>query len=714
MRCATPIDGGDAAQAVADGGADEEWLHVLWGSTFMLSDQRGDVPLGSVAGLFHEDTRHLSTFALRVAEQRPNLLTSDAVDHTSAAFFMTNRELPDVPAHSLSIQRYRSIGDGVSEVIVITNHHDRPVTVPVQLHVRADFADLFEVKDMRFRDRGDLRLEEDRDASVLLYRYEHGPFAAATRIHSTLPARLEGERFSWEVPLEPNQTWKTRIEITVGSQDEDLEPLDPEARAASMALQRWRGTNPSLDRWEREVPHVSSGSEALQSVYRKSVGDLAALRLFADHAGNEYALPAAGLPWFMAIFGRDTLITSYMSLLVGPALARGALDTLAALQGEQVNDFKDEEPGTILHEIRFGELTVLGERPHRPYYGTADATPLFLILLSEYWRVTSDAETVHRLRPNAIAALEWIDAHGDHDGDGYVEYQTRSTQGLANQGWKDSWDGVRFADGRLPEPPIATAEVQGYVFDAKHRIAEIAEHVWGDAALAGRLRAEADALAERFNADFWIDERGGYYAQALDGRKRPVDSLTSNMGHLLWSGIVPVERASVVAHQLFSPAMWTGWGVRTMSTQDAGYNPISYHCGTVWPHDNCLISAGLYRYGLREDANRIALAMVEAAGFTGHRLPEVFAGYPRAESRFPVRYPTASSPQAWATAAPFLWLRSMLGIEPREGRLVVDPLVPDAYGPIVMRGVHAFGGSFDVTGEGTTGSVEPATTTAAS
>jgi glycogen debranching enzyme len=403
----------------------------------------------------------------------------------------------------------------------------------------------------------------------------------------------------------------------------------------------------------------------------------------------------------MAIFGRDTLITAYQSLLVGPELARGALFALAGLQGTEVNDFKDEEPGKILHEIRFGELTVLGEKPHRPYYGTADATPLFLVLLSEYWRLTGDAATVEALRENALRALAWIDEHGDRDGDGYVEYETRSSQGLENQGWKDSWNGVVFADGTLPGPPIAMCEVQGYVFDAKSRAAELAEEAWGDAELAESLRAQAGELRERFNEDFWVEERGGFYAVALDGEKQRVDSLTSNVGHLLWSGIVAEERAEEIVARLFSPPMWTGWGIRTLSADDVAYNPIGYHIGTVWPHDNALIAAGLYRYGFREQANRIAAAMVEAAGYTDFRLPEVFAGYPRADSRVPVRYPTASSPQAWATSAPFLWLRLMLGIEVVDGELRADPVIPSKCGRVALRGVHALGRRVDVHGDGT-------------
>jgi glycogen debranching enzyme len=327
------------------------------------------------------------------------------------------------------------------------------------------------------------------------------------------------------------------------------------------------------------------------------------------------------------------------------------------------------------------------------------------VLLSEYWRFTHDDACVHELKENALAALRWIDEYGDLDGDGYVEYKTRSRQGLDNQGWKDSGDGITFADGRLAEAPIALCEIQGYVFDAKRRVAELAERVWGDEELAARLRKEASELAERFERDFWIDARGGYYALGLDKDKALIDSKTSNMGHLLWSGIVSAKRAKTVAKQLLGEDMFTGWGIRTLSSEDMAFNPIGYHTGTVWPHDNSIIAEGLARYGYRKEANTIIEAMLAAAGYTGQRLPEAFAGYRREGGMFPVRYPTACSPQAWATAAPFLFLKTMLGLDVEDGKLVCDPLVPERLGRVILHGMHAFGSHYDVAAEGTSGEV---------
>jgi len=675
-------------------------IQILDGSTFMLSDPRGDVQEGSVAGLYHEDTRYLSSFRFTVNGATPVVLTSDKVDYYSAAFYMTNPELDGIPAKSFSIQRYRFVGDGMRESILIRSHLNEPLELEVRLSCKVDFADLFEVRHKQVRKGGKGWTEHDAEHCLLSFRYEHSVFKAASRIHSSENGRIDGDDMVFDVKLEARGDWDTTIEVAVHLHDVVLEPVRQQfaddEREAGVVLQKWRD----------DVPRLAADWDVFEHVYQRSIVDLAALRLFAQVEGNEFALPAAGLPWFMAIFGRDTLITSYQSLLIGPELAKGALHSLASLQGTEVNDYKDEEPGKILHEIRFGELTAIGLRPHRPYYGTADATQLFLILLSEYWRFTKDDQTVSDMRENVMRALEWIDHYGDLDGDGYVEYKTRSSQGLVNQSWKDSWNSMMFRDGTIAEPPIAGCELQGYVYDAKVRTAELAEKVWRDAELAKRLRDEASKLYDRFNEDYWVEDRGGYYAIALDADKQRVDCMSSNMGHLLWSGIVPKDRAKVLRDQLFSGQMWSGWGVRTMSADDAGYNPVAYHDGTIWPHDNSIISAGLYRYGFREEAGKIADDLTQAAAYTDYRLPEVFAGYVRSFSRFPVRYPTACSPQAWATAAPFLWLRIILGIEADDGKIVADPAVPMRFGKLFFHGLHAFGTHYDVTGDGNVGKVE--------
>jgi glycogen debranching enzyme len=667
----------------------DDAIQILEGSTFAVSDPVGDFPSGVVAGLFHRDTRHLSKLELTIGGERPKVLTSGPVDYFSASFALANPDLPDVREHSISIDRYRLLAEAMRDSIHIESHLSEPVRVELRLSCGADFADLFEVKDGVGEKAGALEVGPHAGAD-LAFRYTNGPFSAGTWIRcTTTPDRVEGTDLVWDLDLEPRGTWVTGVRVAFDEADAHAEPTHSEFVTSSRQAER------VFEKWKHQTPTLESDNDLIGHVFRKSLVDLAALRLEADFDGLTESLPAAGLPWFMAIFGRDTLITSYQSIWVGPDLARGALYALAKLQGTKVGDFRDEEPGKILHEIRYGEQTVLGLKPHSPYYGSCDATPLWLILLSEYWRWTGDGAACSELKSAALSALGWIDGYGDRDDDGYVEYDTRSSQGLENQGWKDSWDGVLFADGSLPKRPIALAEIQGYVYDAKVRLAEIADVVWEDAGLASRLRDEAASLRARFDRDFWIEERGGFYAIGLDGEKRRIDSKTSNMGHLLWCGIVPEERAENVRDQLMGEGLFSGWGVRTLSNENGFYNPIGYHRGTVWPHDNSIVSAGLARYGFREDANRIAMAMFDAAAFSGHRLPEAFAGYRREPGRFPVSYPTACSPQAWATAATFLWLRVMLGMEPKDGAITTDPKLPDGVGDLTIRGVHAFGERVD-------------------
>lgn len=680
-------------------------IAVLEGRTFLYSDEFGDVPSGSVGGLVHYDTRHLGTWVLTVEGERPSLLRSHTVDYYSAAFFLTNPVVPGLTDHAVSIRRLRFLGAGMREKITIHSYVEQPVSFELRLQAGTDFADLFEIK-AEVRDRSEsitLNAAPDGGSLTFGYRNEYDDdhsFQADTRISTSTPARIEGTDLVWDVDLPGRGSWRTVLTVEVAT-DGDWETPSHEDFGEAPPL-----ADDPLTRWLDHMPRYRIPSRLVSEVLRQSGEDLTALRMTGTIMGQEFTLPAAGLPWFMTLFGRDTLFTSYQSISVGPELARGALWMLAFGQGRKENPFRDEEPGKIMHEFRSGELTRLGLKPHDPYYGTADATPLWLVMLHEYWRWSGDGEFVRERWENALRALEWIDSYGDRDGDGYVEYGTRSPQGLGNQCWRDSWNGVQFADGSIPVLPIATCEIQGYVYDAKVRAAEIAEHLIGELDTAKRLRREAAELKERFNRDFWIEERGGYYAIGLDGDKRQIDSLTSNIGHLLWSGIVPDDRAKVIARQLLSPELFSGWGVRTLSTDDHGFNPVGYHTGTVWPHDNSIIAAGLARYGFREEANRIALAQFEAASHTEYRLPEVFAGFGRDAGRFPVPYPTSCSPQAWATGAPFLLGRTMLGTHPRDdGTLGIDPHLPQELGEIFIHGIHAFGQHWDIRAKGTEGEV---------
>jgi glycogen debranching enzyme len=662
-------------------------ISILDGSTFLVSDLSGDIDASpdQPHGFFFRDTRFLSRWTLRANGSPLNVLSTDENQYFQAQFFLVppTGTVNDNP--TVSIIRKRAIGDGFHEDVTVINHGAEPLSVELRLEAGADFADLFEVKDALAK-KGEAyrRVEED----TLALGYRRDDFRRETRIRASRPAAIDEDGFTFRLEIPAHDEWNTCVFVqpVTESVKEIKYRHDDEKAKPNIGM--------SLDEFLRSAPTLESDWDPLEHIYERSLIDLAALR-FETTLFPGQPMPAAGLPWFMTVFGRDSLLTSFQALPFTPELAETTLRVLARYQGTKLDDFRDEEPGKILHEIRFGELTHFDERPHSPYYGTADATPLFLVLLDEYERWTGDTELVRELEPNARAALAWIDEYGDRDGDGYVEYERRNKEtGLENQCWKDSWDSIRFADSTIAMGPIATCEIQGYVYDAKVRAGRLAREVWEDEELASTLEREAAELRKRFNRDFWLPERK-YYALALDGEKRQVDSITSNAGHLLWSGIADDDKAADIARQLVGDKLFSGWGVRTMADGEGGYNPIRYHNGTVWPHDNSLIAAGLARYGFRAEAARIAYATLEAAVFFRYRLPEVFAGYRRTRTSFPVEYPTASSPQAWATGTPLLLLRVLLGLEPDGDELRIDPHLPDEIERIELGGIPGRWGRTD-------------------
>ena len=649
-------------------------LTVLDGNTFFVSDAAGDVEPGNDAnGFFHADMRQLSTWRVLVNGEPVHVLTSRTVDYYSASVFATLASVSVGENPPISIRRDRFVARGVHEDLTVQNHSDRPQTVTIEIEYGSDFADLFEVKD-RTPKRGQLRT--DLGANLVTLSYTRDTFRRDTVIEFSENFSVGPERARVELHLEPRGSWRTCIDV--------VPVVDGAFNRLEHGDRTFGDPKPdmptSFEQWMAQAPTLETDNDVLRHTYRQSLIDLAALR-FRPLKTLSYSLPAAGLPWFMALFGRDSLITAYQALPFQPHLARTTLEALTAWQATERDDFRDAEPGKILHELRLGELTMLGERPHSPYYGTHDATLLFLILLDEYERWAGDREFVRSLQPAAMKALEWIERYGDRDGDGYLEYQTRSKEGLANQCWKDSWNSILFKDGAVAKGPIATCEIQGYAYDARVRMARLAREVWDDPQLATRLEGDAASLRERFNRDYWIEARG-HYALALDGEKRQVDAMSSNVGHLLWSGIVPEDRAAMLVTRVMSPEMFTGWGIRTMATSAAGYNPIEYHDGTVWPHDTAFVAEGMRRYGHREQASHLALMLIQAAGAFEYRLPEVFAGFAREETGAPVEYPTASRPQAWAAGAPLLALRTALGLDVVDGTLRTDPHLSQGWGRV--------------------------------
>jgi glycogen debranching enzyme len=654
-------------------------LAIKEGETFLYSDTEGNLDdrKDYGLGLYHRDTRFLSHFMLKVSGRAPVLLSSSSERAYLAHVDLTNPDLFDdageliAPQQTLNIRRIRTINGRLFERIRVKNYNAGTVSVDVELSLAADFADIFQVRGLARDVRGSHEPPRAEGRTVTFAYHGRDARRRETRVEfGNEPDRSEvvGDlvKVTFRITLGPYQT--RLLAVTVEPVIDDHRPVLIEFDEALHDLRR------SYEEWERDCTRIVSDNELFNQWLDQGLRDLRALYSPVDGGG----VIAAGIPWYVATFGRDGLIAAHQLLMVNPNLAGDVLRVLAAHQGWERDDWRDEQPGKILHESRQGELAAAGLIPHTPYYGSADSTPWFLIVAAQHFRWTGDADLAKELMPAVDAALAWIDEHGDADGDGFVEYECRSPGGIRNQGWKDSVDSVVHADGTLAEPPIALIEVQAYVHLAKLRIADVFEAL-GQPDRADRLRSEAATLRERFQQAFWMEDEG-YFAAALDGDKRPVRTVMSNPGHALYCDIVEPERAHDLARRLLAPDMFSGWGIRTMSKSAAAYNPMSYHNGSVWPHDNALIAAGLKRYGYVRATNRVATALFDAAIHADHlRLPELFCGFTRRSPDRPVDYPVACSPQAWAAGSPFLILQAMLGISARahENLLTVNkPQLP--------------------------------------
>ncbi|HEX2361299.1 MAG TPA: glycogen debranching N-terminal domain-containing protein [Jiangellaceae bacterium] len=672
----------------------DELVRILDGNTFVVSDRRGDIEASPTdpTGLFSFDTRFLSKWILTVDGQRLNPLSVDDLQYFETRFFLVPGTGTVYVDAKLSVIRGRAVGGGFVENLTILNHDDKPAQLTVRIEAASDFADLFEVKDaLEKKGRYISRVDDGR----LVLAYRRKTYGRSTEISTSAPARVDKKGLTFQVDLEPHGEWNTEINVVAG-----LSTAEGAAESAPLAVTpRREDMRQNLKRWIDDAPRVESDWEQLEATYHRSLVDLAALR-YSPAITPGRSLPAAGLPWFMTMFGRDSIFTSLQALPFTPELAATTLRALGLWQGTRVDDLRDEDPGRILHEMRYGEMTAFEERPHSPYYGCADATPLYVVLLDEYERWTGHAQLVRDLEREARAALKWIDEYADLMGNGYISYQRRNEEtGLENQCWKDSWDSISYSDGRLPGYPRATCELQGYAYDAKVRGARMAREIWKDSAFADDLEKQAADLKRRFNRDYWVDG-DEYFALALDADGNQVDALTSNNGHLLWSGIVDKSKARAVARHLMGPRLFSGWGVRTLAVGEGRFNPIGYHVGTVWPFDNSFIAWGLRRYGFKQEAARIAKGILDAAEFFDGRLPEAFGGYEREATKYPVQYPTACSPQAWSTGTPLLLLRTMLGLEPIGNHLVVDPAVPADIGTLTVLDIPGRWGRVDAFARG--------------
>jgi len=670
-------------------------VQILEGNTFVVSDTRGDIEasLTDPTGLFSFDTRFLSRWVLTVNGQRLNSLSVDDLNYFETRFFLVPGTGTIYVDSKLSVIRQRAVGDGFREQLTVLNHDDKPVRLTIRIEAGSDFADLFEVKDaLKKTGTYDSRVEDGR----LVLGYKRETFERETLISSSTSAKISRKSLDFRITIPPQGEWSTGLDVVAVSGPWVETTPEAQAQGAKRArLSMARG----LDKWIEKAPRLECDKDSLKVTYRRSLIDLAALR-FSTLTMPGRSLPAAGLPWFMTMFGRDSIFTSLQALPFTPELAETTLLALGERQGTHIDDFRDEDPGRILHEMRFGEMTAFEERPHSPYYGAADATPLYVVLLDEYERWTGNRRLVRQLEYEARAAPNWINEYADRMGNGHIAYQRRNEKtGLENQCWKDSWDSISYHDGRIPGFPRATCELQGYAYDAKVRGARLAREIWKDPSFADSLEKEAADLKRRFNRDFWVED-GEYFALALDARGKQVDTLTSNMGHLLWSGIVDKSKARAVARHLMGPRLFSGWGIRTLAEGEGRYNPIGYHVGTVWPFDNSFAAWGLRRYGFKTEAARVAAGILDAAEFFNGRLPEAFGGYAREITLYPVQYPTACTPQAWSTGAPLLLLRTMLGLEPIGDHLIVDPALPAGIGHLELLDIPGRWGRIDAYGRG--------------
>lgn len=648
------------------------------GSTFLITSADGSIDKTQAEGLFVHDTRLISDYRLTFNDQQLSLLASSNITHHSALYVYTNSELKTLkgklPKNSLMVNQRRALVNGMHEDIDITNWHQEQVMFQMMLSIRSDFADIFDVKSHQVLPHGYIDTAWQEGKLTIDYHTDESFHRGLiiTMANASSPPHNANGRFVFDIVLEPGESWHLCLSYAALVDGNVLEP----PKACSMEHTTEAGKRKSS--FIEKATQIQSSNADIVGYYQQALIDVGALQLKVEDKGRQLWMPAGGIPWYMTVFGRDSIIVSLQSLAVYHEFARATLVQLAQLQANEVNDWLDAQPGKMLHELRRGELAQLHEIPYTPYYGTVDATILWITTLAAAYKWNADTDMLNECHTPLKKALAWIDNYGDFDNDGFVEYLSRSEQGMRNQGWKDSGKAIVYPNGKLVDPPIALCEVQGEVYKAWKDAAELYE-LWGERERAIQLRQKADDLYQRFNERFWMESEG-FYCLGLDSHKQQIRSIASNPGQLLQTGIVPEERAHKVVQRLFQADMWCGWGIRTLSSKNRGYNPISYQLGSVWPFDNAFIAAGMKKYGYHQEANQIAAGLFAAAKyFEFERLPEVFGGIERRSDNFPVPYMDANSPQGWSSGAIFLLISTILGLEPDAPRrqLKVCPTLPE-------------------------------------
>jgi glycogen debranching enzyme len=653
-------------------------LTLIDGKTFLSTTVAGDItpPGAPDVGFFHDDTRFLSTLELKIGGHRTVVLSSSTEKTFASKIELTTGSLAqinsfDLPENTIHVRRQQLLAsDVLYDSITFFNFNQSEAELLVEIALEADFVDVFQVRGCARKNSGHYYRPVVRGDSLIFFYLGQDNVSRETVIRfQTQPDEIDGHVVRWKlkVPATGFREILNTVTCLVGGK--------ASRAGAKSVVQGFRDRREAYRRWEQESTSFDSSNDIFDEALRTCIADFHALQI---PDGDQHVV-AAGIPWFATMFGRDSIIAAYQSLLLNPRLACETLRVLARYQGKEFNDWRDEEPGKIPHEYRTGEMTRAGEMPFGPYYGSVDATPLFLILLSETFNWTGDEKLVQELLPAAGAALDWIEKYGDLDGDGLVEYKRRSPKGLTNQGWKDSWDANMHRDGSVAKPPIALVEVQGYCYEAQYRMSQLLR-LFGDTERADKLRKSSAEVAKRIEKSFWLSQEG-FYAMGLDSVKRPLEVISSNPGHLLFTRSIGKDRARLVVERFMRDDMQSGWGWRTMACSERVFNPLSYHRGSVWPHDNSLVAHGMALYGFRNEVKEIFTSLYQAAlNFRDYRLPELFCGVQRHEHDEPVHYPVSCSPQAWASGTFFLLLTSLLGIRPSAPRKelnIVNPVLPD-------------------------------------
>ena len=654
-------------------------LTINQGNTFMVTKQDGQISSEGEQGVFSNDTRFVSYYALFANGESWSRLNSAETAYYSTRIYLTNPEIETedgtIAPGTLALTINRVADNGIHEDIDIINHGLQRVKFNLEIALRSDFADIYEVKAHHLMRRGDIVTDWNEAKQELSTAYTNRDFRRRFIYqiqNATSSPQVANGRINFVVELDPGAAWHScGFYILQIDGESNLVPPAECYHTSPM-------TEKLQQQWHQQATQITTAQEEIYRLYQRSLEDMGALRLYDHDLAPDVWIPAAGVPWFVSIFGRDSLIVSLQNMIVHHKFALGALKKLGDLQATTIDDWRDAQPGKILHELRVGELAHFNRIPHTPYYGTADATALYLIVLHETWKWTGDIQLLHDYRDVALRCLDWIDHYGDLDGDGFQEYQVRSSQGIENQCWKDSGDSVIYPDSSLVKSPKALCELQGYVFDAWMRMAEVFDAI-AEPDRAVELRQKARTLQAQFEQAFWCEDLG-YYAFGLDPEKQPIRSIVSNPGHCLWSGIVSRDRAEQVVRRLMETDLWSGWGIRTLSAKHSSFNPNSYHCGSVWAHDNGIIAMGCKRYGYSTEANRIARGISEVASqFQSYRIPEAYSGIQAEKSAFPVQYIQANVPQAWALGSVFHLLQATLGLQADapNSKLYVDPDLPE-------------------------------------